>query len=74
LTAGAVAADDTLWLVGQGGLIVRSTAAGWALAVAPAVVDLTAVSQVTRLGATVRTNDGRTFRTEDGGSNWVRGN
>jgi photosystem II stability/assembly factor-like uncharacterized protein len=74
LTAGAVAADDTVWLAGQGGLIVRSTAAGWALAPAPEVVDLTGVSQVTRLGATVRTSNGRSFRTEDGGKTWVQGN
>jgi hypothetical protein len=70
LAAGAVAADDTVWLVGDAGLVVRSTATGWAIVTTPAMIDLTGVSQVTARGATVRTRDGRDFRTEDGGVTW----
>jgi hypothetical protein len=70
LVAGAVANDDTIWLVGQQGLVVRGTATEWATVTAPAAVDLTNVSQVTTRGATVRTSDSRDFRTDDGGVTW----
>jgi hypothetical protein len=72
LSAGAVANDDTVWLAGQQGLVVRGTATGWATVTAPAAIDVTSVSQVTTRGATVRTSDGRDFRTDDGGVTWVQ--
>ena len=70
LTAGAVASDDTVWLVGEAGLVVHSTADGWAIAAAPVAADLIDISEVTTRGATVRARDGREFTTEDGGATW----
>jgi hypothetical protein len=72
IAAGAVASDDTVWLVGQQGLVVRGTTAGWAVVTVPATVDLTNVSQVATRGATVRTSDGRDFRTDDAGVTWTQ--
>ena len=70
LTAGAVASDDTVWLVGEAGLVVHSTAQGWAVTAAPVAADLIDISEVTTRGATVRARDGREFVTEDGGTSW----
>jgi hypothetical protein len=70
LTAGAVANDDTVWLAGEAGLVVRGTADGWTVAAAPGAADLIEVSEVTARGATVRERDGRELRTEDGGATW----
>ena len=70
LTAGAVASDDTVWLVGEAGLVVHSTAEGWTVAAAPVAADLIDISEVTTRGATVRARDGREFTTEDGGGSW----
>jgi hypothetical protein len=70
LTGGAIAMDDTIWVVGPSGLVVRGTSSGWAIVSRPVAADLAAVSAVSTRGATVRTRDGRDFRTVDAGVTW----
>ena len=71
VSAGVVAADDTVWLVGSGGLVLRRPAAGWRAVSAPVMVDLVGVSDAGATSVTVRTADGRQFRTTDGGVTWM---
>lgn len=70
LSGGAIAPDDTIWIVGQAGLVLRGTPSGWTVVSPPVSTDLASVAAVSTRGATVRTRDGRDFRTEDAGASW----
>jgi hypothetical protein len=71
VTAGAIAADGTVWLGGRRGLVLRRTASGWTTVTAPTVSDVISVTDVSGTAATVTLADGRRLRTEDGGRSWV---
>ena len=72
LSAGASPAPSVCWMVGRAGTIIL-TADGrrWQRVAFPETVDLTAVQAADARTATVRTADGRTFRTADGGATWT---
>lgn len=73
LTAGHSPAPDVAWLVGTGGIVLRTTD-GSRFERVPFVesVDLVAVNAVDDRQATVTTSDGRVFHTVDGGTTWAR--
>lgn len=72
VSAGVVATDDTVWLVGAGGLVLqrRSTAA-WRVVPPPAMDDLVSASDASATSVTVRTANGRQFRTTNSGATWT---
>ena len=70
--AGVVAADDTVWLVGAGGLVLqRLPTAAWRIVPAPVMDDLVSLSDASATGITVRTASGRQFRTTNNGAIWT---
>ena len=61
------------WLVGENGLVLRTTdGEGWERIAAPVTTQLNAVDALDGLVATVSTDDGRRFHTVDGGAQWAR--
>lgn len=71
-TAGSAPSASVCWLVGPRGLVLVTTdARAWQPAASPAADDLVAVDATDARTATVRTADGRAFRTTDGGATWV---
>lgn len=72
-TAGAAPSSTVCWLVGRGGLVLRTTdARTWQRVAAPVNEDLIAVEAVDAQSATVRTAGGARYRTTDGGTTWSR--
>jgi hypothetical protein len=71
VTAGAIAADGTVWLGGRRGLVLRRAASGWTTVTGPAAVDVVSVTEASATAATVTLADGRRMRTEDAGRTWV---
>ena len=59
------------WVVGRGGVVLRTTDGQTFSRVAfPEVTDLSAVQATDARSATVTASDGRVFRTSDGGATW----
>ena len=73
LTAGNSPSADVCWLVGRGGLVLRTTDGGrqWQRVPFPETVDIIAVAASNALNATVTSADGRRFQTTDGGRTWT---
>jgi hypothetical protein len=73
IVAGASPTPSVCWLVGRGGLVLRTTDARvWQTVKFPESVDLINVTAADALVATVTTSDGRFFTTSDGGVTWVK--
>lgn len=73
ITAGWSPAPTICWLVGRSGLVmVSSDGRTFARTPFPETADLTSVVATSAQGATVRTVEGRTFVTDDGGRTWRR--
>lgn len=71
--AGAAPSASTCWLVGRGGVVLLTRDAGtWQRLPFPEAVDLIAVHASDGRTATIQSADGRSFRTGDGGLNWLR--
>jgi hypothetical protein len=78
LLAGAAASDQAAWIVGRGGIILRTTdGANWQRVSLPAALtangalDLSAVQASDALHATITATGGRRFTTRDGGKTWT---
>ena len=72
VTAGNAPDGQTCWLVGRGGLVLRSIdGAAFVRAPFPVGVDLVGIRAEGAQRATVTTADGRLFDTTDGGTNWT---
>jgi hypothetical protein len=72
LLAGSAPQDDVCWLVGRGGVVVRTAdRRTWQRVAFPEPVDLTAVHAEDARAATVTAADGRTWQTTDGGGTWT---
>lgn len=73
LTAGVAPSASVCWVVGQAGVVLRSTAGRtFSRLPFPERVDLSAVRATDARSATVTTVDDRTFETTDGGITWAR--
>jgi len=71
ILAGTAPAPNACWLVGRGGLVLRTRdGRTWQRIAFPATVDLTAISAADINVAAIVTADGRTFTTGNGGSTW----
>ncbi|MES1256275.1 MAG: hypothetical protein ABUS56_11735 [Acidobacteriota bacterium] len=71
LTAGAAPSASVCWLVGRGGVVLRSSdGRTWQRLAFPTMTDLSAVRATGAQAASVSTADGRTFDTADGGLTW----
>jgi hypothetical protein len=71
LTAGSSPSDEVAWFVGLGGVVLLSTDGERLDRLSfPNTSNLVEVVAVTDRAATVRTEDGRTFVTGDGGRTW----
>ena len=72
VTAGSAPSDRVAWLVGENGLVLRTTdGESWERTTAPVTTDLNDVDALDGLVATVSTADGRRFQTVDGGARWA---
>lgn len=72
VVAGVAAGGRVCWLVGRQGMVLLTTdGVSFQRVPFPDSVDLTFVSAGDARRATVRTVDGRTFTTADGGATWV---
>lgn len=72
-TAGAAPTPTALWIVGRGGMVVRSTdGRAFERVPFPELTDLSAVQATDAQTATVSSADGHTFTTTDGGRSWAR--
>jgi hypothetical protein len=73
VTGGAAASASVCWLIGQSGIVFRSTdGAKFDRVVFPETADLTSIRVTDADHASVTTVDGRTFTTTDGGVTWQR--
>lgn len=69
---GGVAAGETVWLVGRGGLVLRASGGGpFARVPSPASIDLLSVVAKDARTATVVASNGRRYTTTDGGRRWT---
>lgn len=72
VVAGAAPSVSVAWLVGERGIVMRTIdGEQWTRLPPPAPVSLIAVDASDGLRATVTTEDGRQFRTDDAGTTWV---
>ena len=72
VVAGSAPSADTCWLVGRGGIVLRTTDANkWQTIAPPADADFASVTAVDASSATVATADGHQFKTSDGGKHWT---
>jgi Photosynthesis system II assembly factor YCF48 len=72
VVAGSAPSADTCWLVGRGGIVLRTTDANkWQTITPPADADFASVAAVDASSATVTTTDGHQFKTSDGGKHWT---
>jgi len=66
------ASPTACWLVGRDGVVLLSTdGTNFTRVTPPAPVDLASITATSPREATVRTSDGRTFITTDGGQTWT---
>lgn len=73
LIAGVAPATSVCWVVGRGGVVLRSTdGRSFSRLPFPEITDLAAIRAPDARSATVTTVDGRTFETIDGGIIWQR--
>jgi len=71
-TAGSAPSASVCWLVGPGGVVMRTIdARTWQRVTSPTPGDIVGVDATDAITATVRTADGRAFRTANGGATWV---
>jgi photosystem II stability/assembly factor-like uncharacterized protein len=73
LTAGSSPSTNVCWLVGRGGLVLRTLDGGrqWQRVSFPETVDILAVTASNPLNAAISSADGRRFQTTDGGRTWT---
>jgi hypothetical protein len=72
LTAGSSPSDLVCWMIGPAGVVVRSTdGERFTRLPFPEPATLASIVAVNDRAATVRTADGRTYVTADGGVSWV---
>jgi putative zinc finger protein len=73
VVAGSTPTPGVCWIVGRGGLVMRSTdGRNWQRVPFPETVDLSAVQATDARTVTISTSDGRTFSTSDGGVSWAQ--
>jgi hypothetical protein len=73
LTDGSSPSNLVCWLIGPNGAVLLSTdGARFTRLPFPEPADLVSITAVNDRAATVRTSDGRTFVTGDGGGSWTR--
>ena len=73
VTGGTALSSNTCWLIGRGGLVMRSTdGVTFERVDLPEKADLASVTATDARSATITTTDGRQFRTDDGGRTWQR--
>lgn len=73
LKAGACPTASTCWVVGDAGVVLRTTdALTWRPVTSPTPEPLVAVEATSEAAAVVRATDGQRFRTSDGGATWTR--
>jgi hypothetical protein len=73
LTGGSSPSDLVCWLIGPNGVVLLSTdGAHFTRLPFPEPAGLVSITAVNDRAATVRTADGRTFVTGDGGGSWTR--
>jgi len=73
LSAGSSPSPSVCWLVGPRGIVLRTTdGRSWTRIPFPEAVPLTAIRATDADTATVTTEDGRQFVTDDGGRRWAR--
>ena len=73
LSGGSSPSPSVCWLVGPKGIVLRTTdGRSWTRVPFPEVVPLASVRATDDQTATVTTEDGRQFVTEDGGRTWTR--
>ena len=73
LTGGSSPSPSVCWLVGPRGIVLRTTdGRSWTRIPFPEAVPLTSIRATDDQTATVTTEDGRQFATEDGGRRWTR--
>jgi photosystem II stability/assembly factor-like uncharacterized protein len=72
LTAASSPSSTVCWVVGRGGVVLRTTdGRNFSRAAFPEITDLSAVQATDGQSATVTAGDGRVFRTSDGGRTWL---
>jgi hypothetical protein len=72
LLAGASPSATVCWLVGKGGTVLLTTDGRlWRRVTSPSSADVIGITPIDGATATVRTADGATYRTTDGGATWV---
>ena len=73
LSGGSSPTPSVCWLVGPSGIVLRTTdGRSWTRIPFPEAVPLTSIRATDDRTATVTTEDGRQFVTEDGGRTWAR--
>jgi Photosynthesis system II assembly factor YCF48 len=73
LSSGSSPTPSVCWLVGPRGIVLRTTdGRSWTRIPFPEAVPLTSIRATDDRTATVTTEDGRQFVTEDGGRTWAR--
>jgi len=73
LSGGSSPTPSVCWLVGPGGIVLRTTdGRSWTRIPFPEAVPLISIRATDDQTATVTTEDGRQFATEDGGRRWTR--
>lgn len=74
LTAGSAPSASVCWIVGRlGAVFVTTDATMFVRLTFPEAVDLVSVTATDAQNATVRSADGRSWRTTDGGRSWISG-
>ncbi|MES2645139.1 MAG: YCF48-related protein [Myxococcota bacterium] len=71
LYAADLLSDGTLWIVGEGGLVLHRADDGWEVVDLGTDADLHDVAFASPSRGMVAGNDGAVFRTDDGGATWV---
>jgi hypothetical protein len=71
LTAGDSPSAGVCWFVGPSGMVIVGTGGAWVERRLPEPLTLVAVDAANAREATVTTDDGRRFRTLDGGVSWA---
>lgn len=72
LLAGSAASPSVCWMVGEMGLVLRTTdGLSFVQVNAPVAAHLVTVAAISATSATVSTADGRRFTTSDGGASWA---
>jgi photosystem II stability/assembly factor-like uncharacterized protein len=71
LVRGAAAAKGGCWMIGANGLVLRTRpAGGWERVARPTTPNLVTLTATDHLIATVTDDQGRSYRTTDGGATW----